>query len=192
MHGLFNKSLQSYLRDTFGGETWLQIARDARLDPDGFESMLIYDDAVTRDLLDAAAARLGRGGATILEDLGTYLVSHHESGAFRRLLRFSGVSFIDFLHSSEQLPEWGRLAVPDLDLPRLSLEQTGAEEFRLNCRFRMPGAIHVIAGILRAMADEYGALVVLRRVEERPDAEVIDLHVPAIAFSAGRRFALAR
>ncbi len=75
------------------------------------------------------------------------------------MLRFGGVTFVDFLHSLEDLPDRGRLALPDLDLPELHITDHGPDFFTLKCRAELTGAGHVMVGLLRAMADDYGALV---------------------------------
>jgi len=194
MHGLINRSIQCFLRDTYGAGCWADVARQARLGFDSFEPMLSYDDALTDAVLDVASARLGRPRDTVLEDLGIYLVSHPNVQRLRRLLRFGGVGYADFLHSLEDLPGRARLALPDVDLPQLELTDHSATEFTLVCRSGLRGAGHVVAGILRAMADDYGALSL---VEHRgvatgtPGGEVIGITLAETAFTPGRRFDLA-
>ncbi|MBD3765277.1 MAG: heme NO-binding domain-containing protein [Rhodobacterales bacterium] len=193
MHGLINRSIQSFLRDTYGAQLWLRVAQVARLNPDGFEAMLHYDDRVTAHLVAAASQVLSRPQDTILEDLGTYLVSHPNLQALRRLLRFGGVNFRDFLHSLEDLPDRGHLALPDLDLPALTLTETGGDSFVLTCRGPLPGAGHVVVGLLRAMADDYGALVLIEHqgAEAEGGAERIAIQLTDARFSPGKRFDLA-
>ncbi|MDZ7908979.1 MAG: heme NO-binding domain-containing protein [Gemmobacter sp.] len=117
MHGLINRSIQCFLRDTYGAPVWATIVREAGLGFDSFETMLTYDAALTDAVLEAAARVLGKPRDYVLEDLGTYLVTHENTQAVRRLLRFGGVSFADFLHSLEDLPGRARLALPDIELP---------------------------------------------------------------------------
>lgn len=190
MHGLLNRSIQCFLRDTYGAPLWAAVARDAGVGPDGFEAMLRYDDSVTYAVLDTAAVHLGRSRESILEDLGTYLVSHPNFEALRRLLRFGGVTFADFLHSLEDLPGRGRLAVPDLDLPVLQLGDVGPDIYALRCQ-GYAGIGYVFLGVLRGMADDYGALVLLDHAEEADGTEVIIVHLLESTFAAGRRFDLA-
>ena len=155
--------------------------------------MLTYPAEVTDRLLDAAAARLNRDGACLLEDLGTYIVSHPARAAVRRLLRFGGSDFRDFLQSLEDLPARARLALPDLVLPALRLREGGADEFLLQIGPGRPGLAEVMLGLLRAMADDYGALVMLRldRAEADGRAEVT-IHLLDAAHGAGRSFTLGR
>lgn len=191
MHGLINRSLQCFLRDTYGPSAWAAVAQNARLGFDSFEAMLTYDAALTDAVINAAAHHLDRPRETVLEDLGTYLVSHPNVEALRRLLRFGGVGFLDFLHSLEDLPGRGRMAVPDLDLPSFSLVDGGNDQFLLACRSPVQGGGHVMMGLLRTMADDYGALVVLNHQGLTEGVEVIHIHILEQSFAAGRRFDLA-
>lgn len=192
MHGLINRSVQCFLRDTYGVEAWQAIAAAAGAPAEGFEPLLRYEDAITLRMIDVAAQRQGRPRDSLLEDLGTYLVSHPNREGLRRLLRFGGVSYLDFLHSIDDLPGRGRLAVPDLDLPQFELHDEGDGRFQLACRVPDPAFAAVMIGVLRAMADDYGALVLLDHAGQGPDgAELIVIELLDQSFATGRSFDLA-
>ena len=155
--------------------------------------MLPYPAEVTDRLLTAAATRLDRDGGCLLEDLGTYLVSHPARAGVRRLLRFGGSDYREFLYSLEDLPARARLALPDLVLPDLRLREAARGRFRLEIGPGMPGLAEVALGLLRAMADDYGALVT--RVAGgggRGGAGAGAARLVAEARGAGRAFRLGR
>lgn len=191
MHGLINRSIQSFLTDTYGPVLWGRVVGAARLGFDDFEAMLDYDDALTDAVIDAAAGQLRRPRDALLEDLGTYLVSHPNREALRRLLRFGGVTFVDFLHSLDDLPGRGRLAVPDLDMPHLELRARSDRQFTLACRGPRPGYGYVMVGVLRAMADDYGALALLDHAGTADGVETITIDLLEPSFAAARPFVLA-
>ena len=190
MHGLVNRAIQGFLRNAYGDSLWLSVARQAQIGPSGFEAMLPCDDRQTRQMLDAAALALNRTAETILEDMGTWLVSSESGQPLRRLLRFGGVSFTDFLHSLEELPDRGRLALPDLRLPGLDVAEPQPGVYELTCH-GVPGFAHVLSGVLRAMADDYGALVLLDHATDPARGEVLRIQILATDFAEGRRFDLA-
>jgi Haem-NO-binding len=190
MHGLINRALQCFLRDNFGPDLWRDVARAAGFRAESFDTMAVYDLAVTDGLINAAARSLDRPRELLLEDLGTYLVSHKTVEPVRRLLRFGGADFMDFLLSVEDLPGRSRLAVPDIDVPHLTLQEDAADVYLLSCRSPLAGAGHVVMGLLRAMADDYGALVLLDHQGQRDGAEWLRIHVLEARFAAGRRFDL--
>lgn len=190
MHGLVNRAIQCFVRDTYGNEIWLDVARAAAVEAGSFEAMLVYDDAVTDQVLGAIAALLRKPRPEILEDLGTYLVSHPNVEALRRLLRFGGVDFMEFLHSLDDLPDRARMAVSDLELPQLELDNRDPGRVHLHVRSPHDGFGHVVLGVLRTMADDYGALVFLTLRPLKPGDDVIDIALVESAFAEGRVFTL--
>lgn len=192
MLGYINRAFECFMRDTYGPDTWAQVAAAACLGFDGFEPMLQYPPAMTEDVIFAAAQVLRRPRESVLEDVGTYLVSHPNLERLRRLLRFGGMDFLEFIHSLEDLPERGRLALPDLDLPRLALVDLGGGVFRLQCQMQLSGIGHMVVGLLRAMADDYGALVLIDYQGCDADgAELVTIHLLDQRHSSGRSFDLA-
>jgi hypothetical protein len=191
MLGIVNKAIENFLRDTYGS-AWNDVVQALDLDHSTFEPLLGYDHALTGRLLLAAEARTGKSHEALLEDLGIYLVSHPRYAPLRRLLRFAGVTFEDFLLSIDELPDRSRLALPDLELPPIRVFAIGPEEFELCCGPGLPGFAHVLAGCLRAMADDYGALVTLSLRSEGGDgAACIEVTLHAVAHSDGNGFHLA-
>ncbi len=190
MHGLINRAIQCFAVDTYGQEKWLDATKVADLDFVDFEAMLIYDDDLTPRILDALAQVMDRPRPELMEDLGTYLVSHPTVEALRRLLRFGGVNFVEFLHSLDDLPDRARLAVSDLNLPRIELREHGTGRFSLVCDCPIAGYGHVMMGILRTMADDYGTLAVLDHQGGGQGTEVISISLIETEFAEGRVFDL--
>ncbi len=190
MLGLIIRSFQYFLIDTWGVEAWETVASDLGLPYAGFESMLTYDEGALDRLVDASSALLRRPRLSLMEDLGTYLVAHERQATVRRLLRFSGANFFDFLASIEELPDRGRLVLPDLDLPGLVLTDLGGGAFRLRCFSPIAGAGHVIMGLLRAMADDYGALVLLEHLGAEEGSDTIAIQIADLELYEARPFSL--
>ena len=191
MHGLISRALENFLKQQHGLALWQQVVRQAHLPFDSFEPLLIYDPALTDQVIAAACDALNRPREGVLEDMGTALVSHPDRDGLRRLLRFGGISFRDFLHSLEELPDRARLALPDLHLPALVVEDRGEGAFALTAVPPFAGAGFILIGLLRAMADDYGALVLLDMAPTTSGADVILIHLLDESHAEGRRFSLA-
>jgi len=191
MHGLILRTVQIFLQDTYGVERWSAMAVDIGLDTPEFEAMLHYSDQDLAKLLVVACDNLKKPVETLLEDVGTYLVSHPNSAAIRRLLRFCGVDFIEFLYSLEALPDRIRMAVNDLELPVIELHECGSDRFQLRVIGKMHGFGHVLVGVLRALADDYGTLALLEHSGRIGEFEEISITVVQTDFQAGRAFHLA-
>ena len=189
MHGLINRSIQIFLCETYGGLLWADVASAAGLGPDGFEAMLHYDDEVTDVVLASASGRLGKPRAALLEDFGAFLVTQEP---LRRLLRFGGVDYADFLLSLDELQGRGLMALPDLDLPTLGLNVHAGGRFTLTVQGDLPGWGAIATGLLRAMADDYGALATIEPMVPRNGAEILSIELHDARFAEGRRFDLAQ
>jgi hypothetical protein len=192
MHGLVNRAIQGFLTDTYGVEVWRTIVREAELGFDDFEPMLSYPSDLTGRVLDVASDRLGKTRDDLLEDVGTYLVSHRNVEGLRRLLRFGGSSFVDFLYSLDDLPDRARLAMPDLRLPRVRLVEAAPNRFMLHTDDWELSFGRVLVGMLRAMADDYGTLAILEIEREADGRDRITIAVHDARFAAAKDFDLAR
>lgn len=190
MHGLINRALEDFLGTTYGAPVWRSIAEELELGLESFEPMFIYDDTVTRRIIAQASENLGKPAEDLFEDFGTYLVANPNSERVRRLLRFGGVDFLDFLHSLEDLRGRARLAVSDLDLPALRLSEEGEGVFIVTCKSAFEGFGHVLLGVLRAIADDYGALVFVEHQGRAGDCDTLSVFLLDAAHSEGRDFSL--
>ena len=190
MHGLVNKGLQRFLTDTYGEDVWANIAKATRLPQEGFEALLTYDISMTHGVLNEAAHQLGKSSDMLLEDLGTYLVSAAKMEPIRRLLRFGGIDFPDFVMSLDELPERARLAVPNLILPELDIRELGPEEYEIFVRSDFGCFGRVLAGMLRAMADDYGCLSLIEWAATNARDETVTVKVLDGAHAEAKEFVL--
>lgn len=190
MHGLINKSIQSFVTLTYGEDRWQAVMQSADLGFTDFEAMLTYEPEQTDQVLDAVRRELGRDLKEILEDLGTFLVSNPKMERLRRLLRFAGESYEEFLHSLDDLPDRVRLAIPGLNLPPIELREHAKGHFTLTSGSELPGFGSVMMGVLRAMADDYGALVMLEHDGHADGSDLFTITLVETAFAEGRDFSL--
>jgi len=190
MHGLVLRSVQLFVTDLYGIAMWSRITERAALEFEEFEAMLVYGDEVGERTLEALTAVLDRPRAEIFEDIGTYLVSHRKNEAVRRLLRFGGYTFEEFLHSLDDLRDRARMALPNLDLPALELREHSGCHFSLICRGQIDGIGHVLMGLLRAMADDYGVLALVEHRGGGQGTETLVIKLLESSFAQGRVFEL--
>jgi hypothetical protein len=192
MHGVVNRAIECFLRDTYTPAVWDDIVASARSPVRSFEPMLAYDPGVTARILSAAVIRIGKPRDALLEDIGIYIVSHPRYEALRRLLRFAGVTFEDFILSIDEIPGRARLALPDLEMVPMRVRALGSDRFRVCCGPGWPGFGHVLAGGIRAMADDYGALVTLAVLTEGDGGQAcLEVTLHMARHSRGRSFDLA-
>ncbi len=191
MHGLLLRPVQSFVSEIYGRATWDALADAVGLDGRKIEPMESYPDALAGQLTAAASEQLGKPANELLEDVGVFLISHPKCETVRRLMRFGGDTFLEFLFSLNELPARAQLAVSGLTLPELDLREHFSGALTLTVIGGPQGAGDVLVGMLRALADDYGALVLLENLGTSGETTVIDIHIHDLSYQEGRSFQLA-
>ncbi|WP_299359944.1 heme NO-binding domain-containing protein [uncultured Paracoccus sp.] len=184
MHGLVNRLIEEFLRARYGESLWREVAVACEVDPRGFHAMRMHPPQRTRQLMTTAASEIGVNVGDLSEDVGAWLV---QLEPVRRLLRFSGRDYTEFLLALDQLPGRAEMVVPKLGLPALTVIEDGGDSFVVDIN-GAPGLwAYMLAGLLRQMADDYGALALIT-VDKARGGIVVD--VPDQDFAHGRSFDL--
>lgn len=192
MHGLVFCTVEAFVTDCFGPDAWDRAIFASQVDVMSFEAMLNYDDGLLPDILGGCADVLTRDVAVLLEDIGTYLVTCERRAFVRRLMRFGGGTFAELLQSLDELPGRIRLAVPGLELPDVRVREHGQNRFTITCTDVPRGFAHVLVGLLRAMADDYGTLAMLEHLGARDGLEIVEAKIFDPSFAMDKGFSLAR
>lgn len=161
MHGMINRGLQCYICDVHGTDLWEDVCDRSKLPFYNFETMLSYDDATTESVLASFQKLVNRSREEILEDFGTYIVSDTSFSAVRRLLKFGGETYSEFLESLNFVHDRAQIAVPNLDIPQIEAISHTSSKFILYAWFKQKGFGTTLLGLLRALADDYGSLVMI-------------------------------
>lgn len=182
MQSLINRALEGFLRDSYGDVIWGDIVQKAAIDPLAFISSNRPRGGETRRVVQCAARRLHKPLSELLEDLGGWLVRLEP---IRRLLRFSGSDYGEFVLSLNELQGRARMILPALNMPAIRVLRQGDGWYRIDTDCLPPGWGHVLGGALRGMADDYGALALIGH-----EADWIDLRIALIDHGASRPFHL--
>ncbi len=190
MHRLIIRSIEGFLRETYGGDLWKQTAAASGIDADGFQFMSKHPDTVVWKIARNAAARLNKPDIEVIEDLGAWLARFEP---VRRLLRFSGTDYREFITGLDEFLGLAQLAIPELKLPRLNVIVRNDSIYEVVIDMPQPFWRPLAVGVLRAMADDYGALVVIDWSDADPEAiKPIRVELLAASFAEGRRFDLSQ
>lgn len=190
MQGFVNRAIQCFVRDTYGWQVWQKVVQHAGLGFSNFEAMLDYPPHVTQKIVAALEAEFDKPRSAILEDLGIYLVTSPTTDALRRMLRFGGHDFEEFILSLDELPDRARLALSEIDLPQMRLQPLGAKTYAIEVGNSLPGFAWTLVGVLRALADDYGALAFIE-LTPKSGFDVISVSLADDRFARGRQFELA-
>lgn len=179
MKRLVDRTIEEFLRMTYGDDLVQVLADELALQEGG----LPRDDlqGCGKQALILVATQMAKSRAEMFEDIGAWLARLEP---IRRLLRFSGNDFRDFLLGLEELPGRAHLVLPQLAVPDLTITRLSGA-IQITVRAEDPDWQPVLIGLVRGMADDYGALCLI-------DADGPDIRVEIWddRFAEGRNFRL--
>jgi hypothetical protein len=175
---LINRGIEEFLRSTYGQGLVQAVAQDGQ-PPVGMVAPMGAGFGV--EALHQAAMQLSKPFAEMVEDLGAWMTRIEP---VRRLLRFSGRDFKDFLLRLEELPGRAHLVLPSLQLPRLQID-TSENSVWVKMLDPDDHWRFVLVGLIRGMADDYGALCLITT-----DDLLIRIDICDEKFTEGRMFTL--
>lgn len=178
MQMLLDRAVDEFMRATYGDMNWQEL------------DTLVSDGVIAAgapgayysEALKEAARRLSKPEDELFEDLGAWLARQEP---IRRLLRFSGVDFRDFVMRLEELPGRARMVLPDLDMPELVVRQHDCSTLSVEVEGQQLRWPALLAGVLRGMADDYGALSLIVA-----EGNEISVHISDESFAQDRGFEL--
>jgi len=178
MNSLLNRGIEEFLRSTYGDTLVQAVAQDAH-SQSGMVAPLGAGFGLPA--LHRAAMRLCKPFTEMVEDLGAWMTRIEP---VRRLLRFSGRDFKDFLLRLEELPGRAHLVLPSLQVPRLQIDaiddSVWVKMLDPDDHWRF-----ILSGLIRGMADDYGALCLISTGDH-----LIRIDIWDEKFSEGRMFTL--
>ncbi len=158
MLALINRSFELFVRDCYGKALWERLARQAKVDPRGFFLLQHSSEAVTKVMISEASRILRKSADELLEDLGGWLTRREP---IRRLLRFGGRDYPEFIESFSEFPGRAVMVIDSLEAPKLRVTAYSMSLYEVEVDSDSDIWVVLLAGVLRGMADDYGALVVI-------------------------------
>lgn len=182
MHGFIIRGIELFLRARHGDAVWAEVSAEAGIDRRGTMLLRTYAGGMAYGLIHAASNALQMDRDELLEDIGGWIT---RLDSVRHVMRFSGSCFEDFVLSLDDLHDRGRVVLPGLNLPRIATRVIESRHYMLRVAAEDADWYPVLAGFLRGMADDYGALAIVNEDEGSLHVSIADDE-----FSEGNTFSL--
>ncbi|MEO0344438.1 MAG: diguanylate cyclase [Pseudomonadota bacterium] len=167
MLGLINQGLRSFVLAFHGEKSWSAMrARRAEL-PEDFEVLLDYPPDITTTLLAEIAMIRDVDRRDVLEDLGTYLVTNLWEARIRDLILTCGADFNNFMARAPVILQALEQIEPRSNCKAFSFKTKAKGQYEIRNSGDMLYAAPLIVGVLRAIADHFGALVTLKHKQNK-------------------------
>lgn len=166
MYGLINNAMQSMIREKFGDDQWDRVQAASGVPEDSFLTMRSYEDAITYDLVGAAADVLGVPAEDCLVMFGEYWVLETASKAYGPLMDASGDSMVEFLGNLNALHD--RITGTFLNYvpPEFEVEELDDQRYRIHYISKRRGLVPFVAGLLAGLSRRFDGELVIHHQEE--------------------------
>ncbi|XP_074650811.1 guanylate cyclase soluble subunit beta-1-like [Tubulanus polymorphus] len=153
MYGFVNHALELLVIRKFGVETWEEIKQQAGLTMDGnFIVRLVYDDALSYDLVSAASKVLNIPANDILELFGVKFFDFCQESGYDKVLKVLGATTRDFLQNLDALHDHLQTIYPGMRAPSFRCterEEDGATI--LHYYSERAGLEPIVVGLVKAI-----------------------------------------
>ena len=166
MYGLINNAMQSMIRGKYGDDQWDKIQATSGVPEDSFLTMRSYDDAITYDLVDAAAEVLGESVEACLEMFGEYWVLEIATKVYGPLMDASGDGMMEFLGNMNTLHDRITGTFLNYTPPEFEVEELGDQRYRIHYISVRKGLVPFVVGLLRGLSLRFTSELEIHSQEE--------------------------
>ena len=151
MYGMINKAVEALIKETWGEATWLEICKDAEVDPLGFLTMEQYDDAITYRLVGSASKISGLPAEDILRVFGEFFIPFTEREGYGLLLKAAGSNLAEFLSNMDNMHSRINSTFTEATPPSFRVEKLGEGHLRLHYYSHRQGLAPLVEGLLTGL-----------------------------------------
>ncbi|MEL7154967.1 MAG: heme NO-binding domain-containing protein [Actinomycetota bacterium] len=152
---MVNRAIMDLAVSIGGQDTWAQICRQAGLPFQSFSNTTVYDDAVTYDLVAAAADVLDLDPADVLEQFGRHWILFTGREGWGPLFDMAGDTLLDFVEGLDTLHARVQASMPECRMPSFSV--TRADDGVLTVAYQSDrhGLAPMVLGLLGGLAEHF-------------------------------------
>ncbi|MEM9533467.1 MAG: heme NO-binding domain-containing protein [Pseudomonadota bacterium] len=152
MYGLVNKGIRDFAIKEGGDLLWQKIRTRAGCKDDDFLSMHAYEDVVTVNLVDAAAAVLNLPAAEVMRLFGHHWVLYTADAGYGPLMKLSGDTLLTFLQNLDSMHARIQSSMPELRPPRFSCTVLDETTYQVDYISERAGLYPMVQGLLEGVA----------------------------------------
>lgn len=172
MYGMVNRAIRDLVIDEAGAEVWDEIRRAAGLETDEFNDTVIYDDAVTYDLVAAASRTLGLDPASVLHEFGRHWILFTGREGWGPLFDMAGDDLRTFVAGLDALHSRVQASMPGTRMPSFTSIERPDRVLEVEYRSERDGLAPMVEGLFTGLAEHFGEGWVVEHDGRRHDAEV--------------------
>lgn len=176
MYGMIHKGIRQMVIDQIGDDVWNAIEQKLGIGPTEMVTGLVYDDALTIEIISEAAARLNLAFDDALLEFGRYWIKFAASGSFKSFMDFTGQDLPNFISNLDRMHLAVATAMPRAQLPSFTLVENTSDRLLVEYRSDRTGLEKFVVGLFHGLMDRFGtrgSVNIVRRSEHATVFEIL-------------------
>jgi len=157
MYGMIHRAMRQMVQEELGEEAWLALEQKLDIGPTELLTGMVYDDALTLEIVAEAAARFNLSVDQILEAFGQYWVRFAGQGSLSSIMKFTGQNLASFITNLDRLHLAVGSAMPGARLPTFSTLENAPGHLVVEYRSDRVGMEPFVKGLLQGLMDRFNA-----------------------------------
>ncbi len=169
MYGMIHRAMRQMVQEELGEDAWLALEQKLEIGPTELLTGMVYDDALTLDIVSEAAARLNLSVEQCLEAFGQYWVRFAGQGSLSSIMKFTGQNLANFITNLDRLHLAVGAAMPGARLPAFTTLENAPGHLVVEYHSDRVGLEPFVKGLLQGLMDRFqtrGEIAVVRRGEK--------------------------
>ncbi len=180
MYGMVNRAVKGLVVDSAGTAAWEEICAKAGLTTTDFNDTVVYDDAVTFDLVAAASDVLATPAEEILEGFGRHWILFTGREGWGPLFDIAGDDLRTFVGGLDALHARVQASMPNCRMPSFAVQSADDASLVVEYRSERDGLAPMVVGLLKGLAEYFDEPWSVTHSGRHGDAELFLLqHVVA-------------
>lgn len=169
MYGMIHRAMRQMVHEELGEEAWLALEQKLEIGPTELLTGMVYDDALTLQIVGEAAARLNLSVEQCLVAFGEYWIRFAGQGSLSSIMKFTGQNLETFIANLDRLHLAVGAAMPGARLPSFATVENAPGHLVVEYRSDRVGMEPFVMGLLQGLMGRFqvhGDIEVVRRGEK--------------------------
>jgi len=161
MYGMLLESIQHFLQEMYGEETWTKIRTLAGVENRNFITHQRYSDNLFLKLAEGASKVVGKdhdqhlGIKDFMKAFGTFFVKFFSNYGYDQIIKVTGRTFAAFLNSIDTIHEHMRFGYPKMESPSFYCDDETSTGLTLHYISKRFGFKFYVIGQIEQIAQEF-------------------------------------
>ncbi|MFN3619567.1 heme NO-binding domain-containing protein [Sphingorhabdus sp.] len=169
MYGMIHRAMKDMISELLGKEAWFALEKKLQIGPAELLTGMVYEDALTLDIVAEAAVRLNLTVDECLFEFGKYWIRYADRGSFSSIMDFTGRNLPNFINNLDHLHLAVSAAMPGTRLPSFRTLQSSNGHLEVEYRSDRVGMENFVCGLFQGLLERFcvdGQVLIVSRGEK--------------------------